>query len=107
MESSFAAARSRESLFGAPFACSGWDGEGVDWRSDAGPLRHRILAEICEQPDAVARTIAGRTQNARAILLEAGLTLERIAPLRRVVIVATERIGDGARKTGLLSGLSS
>ena len=54
-----------------------------------GLLKERILAEICGQPEAVARTIAGRTQTARAILIEAGLTRRRIERLQRVVIVAT------------------
>jgi hypothetical protein len=56
MESSSAAARSRVPLFGALFACSAWDGE-ADRRSGAGLLRHRILAEICEQPIARVRRV--------------------------------------------------
>ena len=63
----------------------------VDWDDEAGEregYESFMLKEIYEQPQSVARTIAGRIRRGRLALDEAGLPDDEIRRLRRIVIVA-------------------
>jgi glucosamine--fructose-6-phosphate aminotransferase (isomerizing) len=61
-----------------------WSGEAID----KGDYESFMLKEIYEQPDAVANTIAGRTNDGTVTLEPYGLSDEDIRRLRRVVIVS-------------------
>ena len=63
----------------------------VDWDDDAaekGGFETFMLKEIHEQPDAVAETLADRLPGGAIQLGDLGLSDERLASLRRIVIVA-------------------
>jgi glucosamine--fructose-6-phosphate aminotransferase (isomerizing) len=63
----------------------------VDWDDETALKRGHetfMLKEIHEQPQAVARTIAGRTRAGAGLLEEAGLSDLDVHSLRRIVVVA-------------------
>ncbi len=65
--------------------------ETVEWDAAAAEksgYEHFMMKEICEQPEALRKTISPRIQNGRVVLDDVGLTKEDIQRISRIFIVA-------------------
>ena len=67
------------------------ESERIQWDIDAaekGGYEHFMMKEICEQPEALRKTISPRIRDGKIVLDDVTLTAEQIRDIRKVFIVA-------------------
>lgn len=65
--------------------------EHIDWNVDAaekGGYEHFMMKEICEQPEAIRKTISPRLRNGKIVLDDIRLTAEEIKGYNKIFIIA-------------------
>ena len=79
------------------------ESERIQWDIDAaekGGYEHFMMKEICEQPEALRKTISPRIREGKIVLDDITLTKEQIQDLRKVFIVAcgtSYHVGGGGQ----------